>query len=497
MYHGMRVRSREGRQGRAAIGQFVRCLSQHLSISASNTAQSSPITFNVSMLKVPSNYGYYSSRVNRLYNEDNHQVGILDIDFNEKSVDLGNRTDNKSLEARISQIEEPQYNSVSSKTKVFNFSIFDGHGGNECSTYVRNHLLENIEKFKISDKSINQLFKFYQKEIGGYWRRWTRRKNLHFINSMGLDNYIRSIQGNLLIHDPNLENHRLWDYEEFKNSISGQDFFKLRILLGFLYTDYQFLNFEDKMNDLKQNKDHLINSGSTATSAFFYTLDYDKTNPNGYFYEEDVLSRLVIAHVGDTRAILCDRDGTARSLTKDHHPSNPIESRRLTRYSTGLMMTDSFGEERFLNYANTRAFGDLTAKNIGVTAEPEISEFLVGNVRLLQKYKRDHRDYIKKTNMVDFGGDDCFLVLVTDGVTNMLSDQEVVDLITSTTNNKGALRGTPGEAAREVVQFVESIGGDDNATCLVIKLGGWSRWPMIDRTGQLRESKIMSGRRER
>ncbi|KAG7826516.1 hypothetical protein KL909_000568 [Ogataea angusta] len=481
-----------------ARGSSVRRLSQHLSIIAPNSSQNSLITFSVSLLKVPANYGYYTSRVNRMTNEDAHQVGVMDIDLQQKTVSTDGVEANEELEKRIGQIDEPEYKNRFEHSKVFSFSVFDGHGGSEGSTYVRNHLLENIEKLNVSDKSISKLFKFYQKEIGGYWRRWVRRKNLHLINSMGLESYLVSPKGNYTVRDPELEEKKLWDLPEFKEMVSGEDFFKIRLLLGFLYTDYQFLNYEDKINDAKHKEhSHLLNAGSTATSAFFYTIEKDKSNLNGYFYEPDVLSRLVIAHVGDTRAILCDRDGVARSLTQDHHPSNPIESRRLTRYSAGLMMTDSFGEERFANYANTRSFGDLTAKNIGITAEPEISEYLIGDMRKIEKYKRDNKNYLKKTNILDFGGDECFLVLVSDGVTNMLSDQEVVDVITSTTNNKGSLRGTPKEAAQEVVQFVECIGGMDNATCLVIKLGGWGKWPILDRTGPLRESKMMSGRRER
>ncbi len=132
------------------------------------------------------------------------------------------------------------------------------------------------------------------------------------------------------------------------------------------------------------------------------------------------------------------------------------------------------------------------AKNIGVSAEPEMSEYLVGDAKLMKKYKSANSEYVQSCNIQDYGGGECFLVLVSDGVTSQLTDQEVVDLITSTTKNKGALRGTPEEAAKEVIEFVECIGGDDNATCCIVKLGGWAKWPLVDHTGDSREAKMMN-----
>ncbi|ODV86666.1 hypothetical protein CANARDRAFT_6243 [[Candida] arabinofermentans NRRL YB-2248] len=472
---------------------ITRSLSQHLSIVSTNDADSH-LRFNVNMTKVPSNYGYYSSRVNRLYNEDRVQVGILDIDFTQLDVpasdDNDKDTNNKELDSRINDITEPKYTNDFKYTKVFNFSVFDGHGGDECSSYCSDHLLENIEKFKITQQSINDLFKFYQIKIGGYWRRWIKRQLNHFIQ-------ILNIPTNTNI---DINNKKLWELQESNSElfsmVKGFDFFRFKVFMSFLYTDSQFLRYEDYYNNsLTDSDSHLINSGSTCTSAFIYTIEKQENDPNGLFYQDNTLSRLLIAHLGDTRAILCDNQGLAHCLTNDHHPSNPIESRRLTRFSSGLLMTDSFGEERFLNFANTRSFGDLTAKNIGVSGEPEFTELLIGDSKLMRKYKNKNLKYLKQQNIIDFGGDECFLVLLSDGVTNYLSDQEVVDLVTSTTNNKGALRGTPGEAAKEVIQFVECIGGDDNATCSIVKLNGWGKWPNMDRTGHLREEKMMGNTR--
>lgn len=150
------------------------------------------------------------------------------------------------------------------------------------------------------------------------------------------------------------------------------------------------------------------------------------------------------AHLGDTRALLCRvSDGLATLLTTNHHPGTPSESSRLRRYATAFV-SDAFGEERFGVLANTRAVGDSSHKRLGVTAEPEIS------ARELQPEEFS------------------FLVLVSDGVSAVLGDQEIVDLVKECK--------TPEDAAKELVMFSDEVGSvGDNATALVVRLGGWEK----------------------
>ncbi len=61
-----------------------------------------------------------------------------------------------------------------------------------------------------------------------------------------------------------------------------------------------------------------------------------------------------------------------------------------------------------------------------------------------------------------------FLVLMSDGVSGELSDQEVVDVVKEAK--------TPEQGARDVVAFAGDVGRiGDNASCLVVRLGGWER----------------------
>lgn len=162
------------------------------------------------------------------------------------------------------------------------------------------------------------------------------------------------------------------------------------------------------------------------------------------FWHPATSSSMLIAHVGDTRILVCSTStGSAIPLTTNHHPSSPIEANRLRRYAA-TFVTDSFGEERISGLANTRAFGDIASKRIGVSAEPEIKRVEIGAAEY------------------------SFMVLMSDGVSGTLSDQEVVDVVKEAR--------TPEQAARDVVNFATEVSLEgDNATCLVVRMGGWER----------------------
>jgi protein phosphatase PTC6 len=162
------------------------------------------------------------------------------------------------------------------------------------------------------------------------------------------------------------------------------------------------------------------------------------------FWNPATPATLVTAHVGDTRILLCRTDtGLAVPLTTNHHPSVPEEATRLRRYAAAFV-TDSFGEERVSGLANTRSFGDMASKRIGVSAEPEI-----------RRIELMHAEY-------------SFMVMVSDGVSGPLSDQEIVDIVKEAK--------TPEQAALDVTTFATEVSTDaDNATTLVVRLGGWER----------------------
>ncbi|EGV64148.1 Protein phosphatase 2C 6 [Yamadazyma tenuis] len=378
----------------------------------------------VSLLKSPTHFGHYTSRVNRPYNEDKYSAGVLEL------------------------------NGV----PVFNFNIFDGHGGDECSTFLQDHLAQEIEDVNTlveNQSERDQLIQKYWKNIGGYWKRWYRHR---------ADNFVRMSNGR---------------GEVALQKIDAGDDLGARLPLGFLSCDYKFFETDSK-------------SGSTCTSVYLRTLWADerpfKPVFEDYYFNRRTISKLTIAHVGDTKAILVDKHGEAHALTQEHHPSNPNEASRLRKYAANFFMTDSFGEERFIALANTRAFGDIDFKQMGVTAEPDVINVVIGDYDTV--HSRLTKQEIEEYTVGGIGGDESFLVLCSDGVSNEITDQETADIIMNTFNMRGHSTATPQGCAEEVVKFIEYIGGDDNATCLVVRLNGWGKWAVKDRTGELRQQRM-------
>lgn len=380
----------------------------------------------VPLLKSPSHLGHFLSRVNRMYNEDRYSAGVL------------------------------EYNGRT----IFNFSVFDGHGGDQCLTFLSSHLGPAVEAASdlVEDpQKRDTLLRKYASDIGGYWRRWYKQR------------------------DQNLDRMGRGASESVSGIALPADDMLLRLPMAFLQTDYAFFNEDD--NAL----------GSTCTAAYLETIYSEKPGEfqpvyESYFFNRGTILKLTVAQVGDTKAILVDRFGEAHALTVPHHPSNPVEASRLRRYSANYFMTDSFGEERFISLANTRAFGDLKFKEMGVSAEPDISQIVIGDAETIHKKLTPEES--RELTVGGHGGDELFLVLCTDGVTNELTDQEIADIVMVNFNLRGHLKATPQFCAEEVIKFVEYIGGDDNATCLVLRLSGWGKWPVKDRTGQLRQERL-------
>ena len=68
--------------------------------------------------------------------------------------------------------------------------------------------------------------------------------------------------------------------------------------------------------------------------------------------------------------------------------------------------------------------------------------------------------------------------MVSDGVSSILSDQEVVDVARHAK--------APKAAADSIVAFAEELGTEDNASAMVIPLAGWGKIDGPDKTKDLR-----------
>jgi len=283
---------------------------------------------------------------------------------------------------------------------------YDGHGGPAVSGFLRQELHGLFES--VHPSMIPELFAWI-KELGGYFKRY---------------------KGGALapwILDSNQAPPKL-DLE----ARAATAFFEVDRLLS-----------TDSMSQT---------CGATASVVILQSLDAPATP----FFSASRLA-LTVAHCGDTRVLLCSTDGgRVLSMTENHHADARGESIRLRRMMGSSLITDSYGESRWMGaLANTRGLGDLRFKKFGVTAEPEV------RTKLLEREEW------------------AYIILVSDGVSSTLSDDEIVDLARDAPDPKAA--------ADAILSFVEELGGEDNLTAIVLPLSGWGKIRGPDKTKELRE----------
>jgi len=164
-----------------------------------------------------------------------------------------------------------------------------------------------------------------------------------------------------------------------------------------------------------------------------------------------------VANVGDSRCILVQRkrgamDKASRTrpaaviaLSKDHKPIEISERKRLS--DDGVMV---HGGRVLAMLAVSRSFGDLCIKSLcekGVICEPEIT--------------------VRKLSAADDELEDVALVLGSDGIWDVLTNEQVGSLVLQYLEN---FDGSCESAASSIVQEAMRRGSQDDITALVVKL---------------------------
>ncbi|EAU92668.2 hypothetical protein CC1G_01713 [Coprinopsis cinerea okayama7 len=300
---------------------------------------------------------------------------------------------------------QPQLVNEQLAGQVVFVGIYDGHGGSAVSQYLRQELHGLFESAK--KESIPDVYDWI-KSLGGYFKRFKGGNLTPWINEPPSDAPL------------DLETRATLTFFEVDKNLS--------------------------VDPVSQT------CGATASVALLHSLDAPATP----FFAAQKLA-LTVAHCGDTRVMLCPvKGGKAFPMTDNHHADSRTESSRLRRMMGSSLITDSFGESRWMGaLVNTRCLGDLRYKRFGVTPEPEI-----------------------RTKLVD-GSEWAYMVLVSDGVSSMLSDDEIIDLARHAPD--------PRIAAQRIVSFAQELGGDDNTTAIVVPLAGWGKIEGPDNTKELRE----------
>jgi protein phosphatase PTC6 len=478
-----------------------------------------PTSRELTVVRIPlrsakHHFGVAQSRGQRPYNEDANQAGTIDMPAFAKRAPISLVRSNMKRSG-----EGTSADSAFGDPQIFYFAVFDGHGGTQCSDFLKNELHGYIEE-AAEEFELKSSLKTHSgrkpapgqpaptpivadKEAGG--DKGLNKVDMKGAQEVKQDAEIPSTDKHGVIeevdradaidgsspkpakaNEPKALRLQKELVKEYKETVGGYfrrfkpPHFSLEdspdstqppvtiesvLSYAFLRADLDFITAQARkpdpddpyVADAALNKDEILGSphhmppsgigiggdsrfkgGSTASVILI------STPTPAPFWHPAASSTLLVGHVGDSRILLCETPtGLAKPLTSDHHPSSPSEAHRLRRY-TASFVADSFGEERIQGLANSRAFGDMGSKRLGVSAEPELTRVEISPAQY------------------------SFAVLMSDGVSGTLSDQEIVDVVKEAK--------TPEQGARDVVSLATEVSNNgDNATCLVVRLGGWER----------------------
>ncbi|KAL3531632.1 hypothetical protein ACH5RR_005153 [Cinchona calisaya] len=166
---------------------------------------------------------------------------------------------------------------------------------------------------------------------------------------------------------------------------------------------------------------------------------------------------LIIANLGDSRAVICTRDDqdllVAEQLTVDLKPNLRSEFERIRSCQGRVMAMDGepnvyrvwMPDEDCPGLAMARAFGDFCLKDFGLISTPEV--------------------YYRKLTEKDE-----FVVLATDGIWDVLSNNEVIRIVASASKRSMAARLLVDRAVRAWRYKYPCAKVDDCAVvCLFLK----------------------------
>lgn len=170
------------------------------------------------------------------------------------------------------------------------------------------------------------------------------------------------------------------------------------------------------------------------TDSNFLEAEISQQNEAGTTASTAILvgDRLLVANVGDSRAVVC-RAGTAYALSEDHKPNRKDERQRIEKAGGVVIWAGTWRVGGILSVS--RAFGDRSLKQF-VVAEPELKEETIS------------------------GGVE-FLVLASDGLWDVVTNQDAVTLVQSIPDSEEAAKSLAEEAIRK--------GSADNVTCIVVR----------------------------
>ena len=261
-------------------------------------------------------------------------------------------------------------------------AVFDGHGGQAVSRYLRKNLYANVQAFlPVFTPQVPPMTTTSKNTEPHYIPESDTEDN----TTESTSTTATSIESPLKRLSPSVE-----DYEK-----------AIELAL-------------DKVDREVQRISHWSYQGSTAVAIW---LHEERIPSDGDTCDGDRTQRTIVAaNVGDSRAVLC-RNNTAWELTRDHKPNDPYETARIVQSGGDVIWcgeTNTIGEPiagRGIyrvngNLALSRAIGDRSERP-HVTAEPEtISAPVIED-------------------------QDQFIVLATDGLWDVFESEDAVEYVLS------------------------------------------------------------------
>ncbi|CEG37025.1 phosphomevalonate kinase [Plasmopara halstedii] len=409
-------------------------------------------------------------------NEPNDQVNMLEEkQYGEFSIP-GLRFATESW-AGMKTSNEDRHVSCASYFPGQVFGVFDGHGGTFTADFLSSHLIRTVASFlhqRIGAKALSTLQR--SREMS---RQEDERKHA-------------------IVKQVNLLRKQLVELEDLKLSESTDDVHKLvdqlANAISQIDSEVSQLDKEQAARELERRtwcqENHTLflkcfrdafaridsqilmknqtQDGSTALLAWFLAdtarLHDQKDAEESAEIKSQQIDELsfYLVNVGDCRAVMC-RSGRGIALTSDHKPDRIDEQKRIEK--AGGFVSKIAGIPRVYSAAGaglaidresstylavSRAFGDRSLKipTALVSCEPEIKR-------------------------VEVHPDDLFLILACDGVWDVLSAQDAVDITLPHFYDAKA-------AANAVVKAAYKKGSTDNLTVTVIQFGWKSNVQVIE-----------------
>jgi len=186
---------------------------------------------------------------------------------------------------------------------------------------------------------------------------------------------------------------------------------------------------------VNNHKDKSYDVGSTANVVIQY---HNKKQKSDFLY---------VLNVGDSRSVICDKNGKARALSTDHKPKNTKEKERIYGIKGGSNMLKHDGYElRVGNLAVSRAFGDLDCVPY-VTHTPEITKY---------KMKKDQ-----------------FIIVSCDGLWDVMTNQHAVNFVKKELNKlkkddyKNMEQKNKKNIAYKLAEYAIEKGSTDNVSIII------------------------------